>query len=98
MAFTTTMTSKGQITIPVVIRRSMGLKPGESVRFKFEKDNQVVIEKNDWKQALNILNREVSAHLSQHKIKPLSNEELDNTINQAAAQAVTKRYQRSQDT
>lgn len=73
----------------------MGLKAGESVRFKIEKDNQVVIEKNDWKQGLDILSKEVAAHLAKHKIKPHSEEELDAAINESAEQAATERYQRS---
>lgn len=89
------MTSKGQITIPATIRRDMGLKAGESVRFKIEKDNRVVIEKNDWKQGLNVLSKEVAAHLTKHKIKPLSDEELDTAINESAEQAVTEQYQKS---
>ncbi len=96
MTYSTTVTSKGQITIPVTIRRNMGLKTGESVRFKVEKDNKVVIEKNDWKQGLNDLNKEVSAHLTKHKIKPFSDEELDAAINESTEQAITERYQRSQ--
>lgn len=95
MTYNTTMTSKGQITIPAAIRRNMGLKAGESVRFKFEKNNQVVIEKNDWKQGLSELNKEVSAHLTKNKIKPLSDEELDSSINESAGRAATERYQRS---
>lgn len=95
MTYSTTMTSKGQITIPATIRRNMGLKAGESVRFKVEKDNQVVIEKNDWKQGLNNLSKEVSTHLAKHKIKPLSDEELDDAINENAEQAARERYQRS---
>jgi AbrB family looped-hinge helix DNA binding protein len=90
-----TMTSKGQIRIPATIRRNMGLKAGELVRFKVEKYNQVVIDKNDWKQVLNDLSKEVSAHLIKHKIKPLSDEELDTAINESAEQGATERYQRS---
>jgi AbrB family looped-hinge helix DNA binding protein len=95
MTYSTTMTSKGQITIPAVIRRNMGLKAGESVRFRFEKDNQVVIEKNDWKQGLSDLNKEVSTHLRNNKIKPLKDEELDVAINESSQEAATERYQRS---
>jgi AbrB family looped-hinge helix DNA binding protein len=89
------MTTKGQITIPATIRRNMGLKAGESVRFKVEKDNKVVIEKNDWKLVLNDLSKEVSAHLIKHKVKPLSDKELDTAINESAGQGATERYQRS---
>ena len=36
------ITSKGQITIPVAIRKLLGLKDGSKVVF-FEKDNEIVI-------------------------------------------------------
>lgn len=32
------LTQKGQITIPAAIRRQLGLKPGENVRFEVEND------------------------------------------------------------
>jgi AbrB family looped-hinge helix DNA binding protein len=89
------MTSKGQVTIPATIRRNLGLNAGESVRFKVDNNSQVVIEKNDWKRGLNELHKEVAAHLKKHNIKPLTDEELDDAINEAAQQAATERYQRS---
>ena len=48
MMYSTTVTSKGQVTIPVEFRRRLGIKPGEIVNFKLAQNNQVVIEKNDW--------------------------------------------------
>ena len=36
---TTTMTSKGQVTIPVEIRRRLGLKPGDKVFFEDDGTN-----------------------------------------------------------
>ncbi len=89
------MTSKGQITVPAGIRRKLGLKPGESVRFKLVQNNRVVIEKNNWRQGLDELHKETARHLKKHNIKPLSDQELDDAINIAAEQAVTERYQRS---
>ncbi len=95
MTYTTTVTSKGQVTIPAAIRRNLGIKAGESVRFKLVDRNQVVVEKNDWKRGLNELHIEVAAHLKKHNIKPLTDEELDNAINDAAQQASIDRYKRS---
>ncbi|HUD07084.1 MAG TPA: AbrB/MazE/SpoVT family DNA-binding domain-containing protein [Candidatus Saccharimonadales bacterium] len=95
MTYNTTITSKGQVTIPADIRRNLDLKAGESVRFKLGKDNQVVIEKNDWKRGLNKLQGEVAAHLKKHNIKPLSDQELDEAINESAQQAATEQYKRS---
>jgi len=96
MTHSTTVTSKGQVTIPADIRRSLNLKAGEMVRFKLAKNNQVLIEKNDWKRELDILHKEVAFNLKKHHIKPLSDDELDNEINSSAQQAVTERYERSQ--
>ena len=95
MTDSTTVTSKGQVTIPVSFRRLLGLKAGETVRFKLVKNNQVMIEKNDWKRGLEELHQEVSSHLKKYKIKPLSDEELDEAINTAAEQAALERYRRS---
>ena len=95
MTHSTTITSKGQVTIPVDIRRNLGLKTGESVRFKMSKNNQVILEKNDWKQGLAQLHKEVAAHLKKHEVKPLTDEELDDAINQAAQTETTERYEQS---
>lgn len=95
MTYFRSITSKGQVTIPAAIRRNLGLKTGESVRFSYEKDDKVMIEKNDWKQGLDKLHSRTAAHLKKHNIKPLSDTELDNAINDAAQAAAIERYQRS---
>lgn len=41
----TSVTSKGQATIPADIRREAGIGPGDKVRFSFEGD-RIVIEKS----------------------------------------------------
>ncbi|MFQ6016871.1 MAG: AbrB/MazE/SpoVT family DNA-binding domain-containing protein [Kiloniellaceae bacterium] len=38
-----TLTSKGQTTIPKDIRRHLGLKPGDRIRFLVETDGRVVV-------------------------------------------------------
>lgn len=40
----TTVTSKGQVTIPKVIRDAMGVRPGDRVRFVRRSDGTVVVE------------------------------------------------------
>ena len=40
-----TITSKGQITIPAGVRRSMGLKPGEGVAFFEGEDGEFVLRR-----------------------------------------------------
>jgi AbrB family looped-hinge helix DNA binding protein len=40
-----TLTSKGQITLPVELRRRWGLKPGDRLDFTLEADGRVVVRK-----------------------------------------------------
>lgn len=39
-----TITSKGQITLPVEIRRALGVGPGDRVSFRTTSDGRVVVE------------------------------------------------------
>jgi len=41
---TTTVTSKGQVTIPKSIREALGVKPGDRVLFLRQPDGRVVVE------------------------------------------------------
>lgn len=41
----TTLTSKGQVTIPKQIRDALGLMPGSAVDFAVNRDGEVVIQK-----------------------------------------------------
>ena len=95
MSYSTTLTSKGQVTIPVEIRRKLGLKPGERVLFNIGKNNQVVIEKSDWLAGLRRIRQENQAYPKRRHVKRLSDEALDDAINAAAEQAATEDYKRS---
>ena len=44
MIYTATLTQKGQVTIPALIRRDLGLLPYEKVVFEIQ-DDQVVVKK-----------------------------------------------------
>lgn len=40
-----TLTSKGQLTIPVELRRRWDLKPGDQIDFTLDEDDRVIIRK-----------------------------------------------------
>ena len=40
---TSTVTSKGQITIPIEIRRRLGLRSGDRLEFLFGSDGEVIV-------------------------------------------------------
>jgi len=41
----TTVTSKGQVTIPKPVRDRLGIKPGNSVEFELAEDGRIVLVK-----------------------------------------------------
>jgi AbrB family looped-hinge helix DNA binding protein len=75
---TAKVTSKGQITIPAVVRRSMGLRPGEKVAFLEEEDGQFTLRRvgsiKDMRGCLAGL------------LPPMTIEEMDKAIGEAVAE------------
>jgi len=96
MTYSTTLTSKGQMTVPAAFRKKLGLKPGEQVLVEM-RGNEVIIQKNNWLENLRRVQEENRLYMKKRGIKPLTNEELDNAINSAAEQAAVERYQRSSE-
>ena len=94
MTYSTTLTSKGQMTVPAAFRKKLGLKPGEQVLVEMRGD-EVIIQKNNWLEKLRHVQDENRAYMKKQGIKPLTDEELDTAINTAAEKAATERYQRS---
>jgi antitoxin PrlF len=47
----TTVTRKGQVTIPKPVREHLGIVPGSKVEFRCASDGSVVIEKADTSEA-----------------------------------------------
>ncbi|MBX3575595.1 MAG: AbrB/MazE/SpoVT family DNA-binding domain-containing protein [Rhizobiaceae bacterium] len=43
----TTVTSKGQVTIPKDVRERLGIRPGSKVDFKFEANGEIVLKRAD---------------------------------------------------
>ena len=42
-----TVTSKGQVTIPKPVRDYLGIEPGSEVKFRLAEDGHVIIERAD---------------------------------------------------
>ena len=49
----TTVTSKGQVTVPQRVRERLGLVPGSKVEFSLSEDGQVVMTKVDGEKPVN---------------------------------------------
>lgn len=82
-----TVTAKGQTTIPKAIREKLNLKPGDRIDFVVEADGRVVLRPRNKRleDFIGILHRPGQ--------RPISVEEMDEGIAKAAAE----RYERSFD-
>ncbi len=75
MKFSTTITQKGQVTLPVRIRRSLGLKTGERVRIEIMGTTAVISKDTYWEE-LTALRRKLSSHVKAKGLSGLSAEEI----------------------
>lgn len=71
-----TITTKGQVTIPNEIRRKLGVKPGQTVYFELQ-DNKVFIKTNDWQKQLKNLSKKVASHMKKKGLQSPSIKELE---------------------
>ncbi len=59
---TSTVTAKGQVTIPAAIRERLGIRPGDQVRFSCQDDNIIIRPVvQDIEAAFGLVNAERSA-------------------------------------
>ncbi|MGH3545220.1 MAG: AbrB/MazE/SpoVT family DNA-binding domain-containing protein [Mycobacteriales bacterium] len=91
MAYTTTVTSKGQLTLPAEFRRLLNIQPGERLKLELRGD-EVVVQKDDWLNSLHKLQAKNQAHLRERNIAAATDEELDLAIDAAAEKAAAARY------
>lgn len=94
MTYITTITSKGQMTLPAAFRKKLGVRPGERLTLDIRGDS-VIVKKDNWRQELEELHAQVAKHMQKHHNKPMTDLQLDNAINLAAEQAATERYKQS---
>lgn len=80
--FTTTITSKGQVTVPASIRKKLGISPSDRLRVK-EVKGRVVLEKDNYWAEFERLQQKVQKHRKEKGITPLSIEEIEILRDQA---------------
>jgi len=81
----TTITSKGQVTIPKAIRQAMGVGPGDRVRFVQREDGTVVVEP----ETVDV--RSLKGRFRHRVTRPVSVEEM----NRAAPETAAESYRRT---
>ncbi|HVQ43569.1 MAG TPA: AbrB/MazE/SpoVT family DNA-binding domain-containing protein [Candidatus Saccharimonadia bacterium] len=97
MKYSSTMTSKGQVTIPVEIRRKLGLKPGQAVSFDLSGDI-ATIEQPDWHKELAALHARVREHMQRtNRTFPQTDDELREVRLQAHRDAAAYRVERMRE-
>ncbi len=81
MTIQSTLTAKGQTTIPKEVREALGLKPGDTLRYRIGADGGVVLVKTR-----SVM--EAAGMLWYPGIKPMTLEEMDDAIAEGAAASV----------
>jgi len=71
-----TITSKGQITIPKSVRKSLGLQPGDRIEFFVHENGEIIVKPIAKKVD------EVFGRLYDNKRKPVSVDEMDEAVRQ----------------
>ena len=77
-----TVTSKGQVTIPVAIRTSASILPGSALDFQLEENGSIKV---------NLLNQEISqlkGMIKSKRKKPVSLKEMKKAIKEASTRLV----------
>ena len=83
-----TLTSKGQTTIPLQVRERLGLRQGDAIDFVFQPDGSVTLRRASRDV------RSLEGFLHRPGMKPVSLEDMD----AAVRRAVTARYVRTAST
>lgn len=69
MDYIATISSKGQITLPARLRRSLQVNPGDRIKFA-QKGKHYVVEADDYEQRLAELRASVNAELASKGFTP----------------------------
>ena len=77
---TSTLSSKGQITIPIEVRRKLGLHRGDRVEFRLEEDGSVTLLPVGRPAA------ELFGFLARPRRRPLTVEQMDDSLADAVAE------------
>ena len=85
----TTVTSKGQITLPSAMRQALNLAPGDRVRFVRDADGKIVVVARKRRSILDIA-RENAFTIGEKGI------DLDKLIDESITEAMADRMRRSQ--
>lgn len=87
MTYSTTITSKGQITLPVILRQQLKLLPGRKVTVKLHGKQLIIDAPID----INDIRMRNQAHMQQNQGIDISDRAIDNIMLESAKE----RYQRS---
>lgn len=67
MKYTTTLTSKGTITIAAPLRRALGFKPGQKVNLTLDGNHNVIIGRGTTIADFELLRNEITKKIPSHK-------------------------------
>lgn len=91
MTYTATLSSKGQITLPAQIRRSLKLQPGDKITI-VKRGDVAELKPSTYDEELGELRKKAQAHMKQHGTWGASWDEVRAHTDAARLQEYRKRY------
>ncbi len=91
MEYTTTISSKGQITLPVKIRRELNVHPGDRLTV-IKKGNSISVTPDTYQQELDELRRLAHEHMKKNGLLSMSWEEIRKRTDEARLKEYRKKY------
>jgi AbrB family looped-hinge helix DNA binding protein len=82
MKYTTTVTSKGTVTIAAPLRKALGIKPGQKLSLDITSDNRLVIDAGTDMNAFQAKRSAITNKIPEH-LKGLSGEALQRAASKA---------------
>lgn len=87
MTYSSTVTSKGTITLPASIRKHFGITEGKKVTIQQSGDKIVIVPQSGWEEffeATERIGRKARRDIAKGKIKPLlTNDEIQTAVSKA---------------
>jgi len=93
MRHSTTVTSKGTITIPSPIRKRLGIKQGRKVQVSISKDNKIVVDPGITVEDFEKVREQLVASIPKEKLG-LTGRALEDAVENARIAAYKRKYRR----
>jgi len=93
MGYSTTVTSKGTVTIPSSIRKRLGIQQGRQVQVSVSEDNKIVLDPGLTLEEFEVVRERLVASIPKEKLG-LEGKALKKAIDEARIAAYRRKYRK----